>query len=349
MTLARHQHVASLDGLRGLAAFGVVIFHIGGLWSLSRPNHLYLAVPFFFTLSGYVVARSYEQKLLTSMSLKRFALIRLIRLYPMLFASLVIAAALGFSFHDVGMGLLFIPSLAAASLFPANGPQWSLFTELLGNAVHAAFAPILTNVALIVMIAIAFIACLFTSYTYSDFVIGWSADNFLGGVSVFGLTYPIGILLFRIEKLGKLPKLEVPLILLAVVYGVFTIGPQSWTTQFRAYPDLFVSCVIFPAILVLSLHATAQPWLNRLCKLGGDLSYPIYIIHHPILVAAGAFVVGTSWTHMERRIFALVVVAGITGLAYVLLKFFDEPVRKALSARFLHRQLVDERSRGGAA
>lgn len=344
MTLTRHQHVASLDGLRGLAAFGVVIFHVGGLWSLGRPTHLYLAVPFFFTLSGYVVARSYEQKLLTSMSFKRFALIRLIRLYPMLFASLVIAAALGFSFRDVGMGLLFIPSLAAASLFPANGPQWSLFTELLGNAVHAVFAPVLTNAALIALIAIAFVACLFTSYTYSNFVIGWGADNFLGGVSVFSLTYPIGILLYRLEKLGKLPKIQVPLILLAIVYGVFTIVPQSWVGQFRAYPDLFVSCVIFPAILVLSLHATAQPWLNRCCKLGGDLSYPVYIIHHPILMAAGAFLAGTSWGHMERRIFAVVVVLGITGLGYVLLKFFDEPVRKALSARFLHRQLLDERS-----
>lgn len=342
MTVAQHKHVASLDGLRGLAALGIVIGHTCGLWGIGRQTHLYIAVPFFFTLSGYVIARSYEHRLSTGMSLKRFAAIRLIRLYPMLFMSLIISAIIGFSFIEVGMGLFFIPSLTAAALFPSNGPQWSLFMELLGNAVHAIIMPILTDAVLVTIIVLAFVAALFTAHNNANFLIGWSAANFFGGVSIFALTYPIGILIFRLEKAGRLPEIKVPLLLIAGGYILFSALPQTWTDPFRAYPDLVVSSIVLPLIVVFAIRATAPAWLARWCKVGGDLSYPVYIIHHPILVVLGVFVAKQGLAGIEKRIFALAVIFAICAGAYALLKLYDEPIRKMLSARLLHRKLTDQ-------
>jgi len=51
--------LSGLDGLRGIAALGVLSFHI---WRVPGGNG-YLAVDFFFLLSGYVMARSYEDRL----------------------------------------------------------------------------------------------------------------------------------------------------------------------------------------------------------------------------------------------------------------------------------------------
>lgn len=59
-------HYAILDGLRGVAAVMVVIFHLFEAFATShvdqRINHGYLAVDFFFILSGFVIAYSYDDR-----------------------------------------------------------------------------------------------------------------------------------------------------------------------------------------------------------------------------------------------------------------------------------------------
>jgi hypothetical protein len=86
-TSSGKEHFEVLDGLRGSAAFLIVIFHpfnysFGWNTALSLVRHAYLAVDFFFGLSGFVVAYAYDDRW-TKMSIPQFFRIRLIRLHPL--------------------------------------------------------------------------------------------------------------------------------------------------------------------------------------------------------------------------------------------------------------------------
>lgn len=84
---------AALDGMRGLAAIFVLLFHLGQ-WQY-RPTlaaNAGLAVDFFFTLSGYVLALAYAGRLDAGMSPWRFFVLRLIRLMPLIIVATLISA-----------------------------------------------------------------------------------------------------------------------------------------------------------------------------------------------------------------------------------------------------------------
>jgi hypothetical protein len=89
----------TLDGMRGIAALAVVTRHAPLYFEsvsifVQSPMakapiavgpffESYLAVDFFFALSGFVLAHAYGHRLATGMSPGRFMAIRLIRLYPL--------------------------------------------------------------------------------------------------------------------------------------------------------------------------------------------------------------------------------------------------------------------------
>src|SRR5690242_20549587 len=80
------QHFPALDGLRGVAALAVVVFHfmemVIGNYSQLFIGHGWLAVDFFFCLSGFVIGYAYDDRI-GAMGLRKFARVRLIRLHPM--------------------------------------------------------------------------------------------------------------------------------------------------------------------------------------------------------------------------------------------------------------------------
>jgi peptidoglycan/LPS O-acetylase OafA/YrhL len=119
-----------LDGLRGIAALIVLIYHaLGPTYGIAGFRGGFLAVDFFFMLSGFVVARAYEQRLADGLSFAGFLKIRFDRLYPTIAAGVLIGAV---AFMATGkpaliltlMSLLMIPSLSHRDgLFPVNGPS----------------------------------------------------------------------------------------------------------------------------------------------------------------------------------------------------------------------------------
>ncbi len=83
-----------LDGLRGVAALCVVQTHTQDLLLGDTLPTAYLAVDLFFLLSGFVLAHAYEERLRQGMTLHRFMLARLVRLYPLYLAGIAIAVPL---------------------------------------------------------------------------------------------------------------------------------------------------------------------------------------------------------------------------------------------------------------
>ena len=157
-------HYEVLDGLRGVAALLVVAFHTFepndyGVRFHQIINHGYLAVDFFFLLSGFVVAYAYDDRW-PRMSQWSFYKRRLIRLQPMIVMGSLIGAALfyfqkGAAFPLVaatpvwkmlavmifGFTLLPLPTQLDIrgwnEMHPLDGPAWSLFFEYIANLLYA--------------------------------------------------------------------------------------------------------------------------------------------------------------------------------------------------------------------
>ena len=84
--LQSKHHFSTLDGLRGVAAIAIVVFHFMEIaYSDFTKNfiaHGFLAVDFFFCLSGFVMAYAYDDRL-KGMGLMAFFKARIIRLHPL--------------------------------------------------------------------------------------------------------------------------------------------------------------------------------------------------------------------------------------------------------------------------
>lgn len=123
-------HYNILDGLRGVAALTVVCFHLFEAYATShldqRINHGYLAVDFFFILSGFVIGYAYDDRW-TKMTVGEFLKRRFIRLHPMVVIGALIGAVMfyfqGCSVWDVStvsVGALLLATLMNALLIPAT-------------------------------------------------------------------------------------------------------------------------------------------------------------------------------------------------------------------------------------
>jgi peptidoglycan/LPS O-acetylase OafA/YrhL len=142
----------ALDGLRGLAALFVVWTHGCQFFHLdSKPAHGYLAVDFFFCLSGFVIASAYDLRLDTGMSRGDFCTRRFIRLYPMIALGVLLGGVATYInltiFHDMSVfdcllftvsafALLPVGLLKHLQAYPVNNPIWSLAFETFANVAY---------------------------------------------------------------------------------------------------------------------------------------------------------------------------------------------------------------------
>ena len=84
-----------LDGLRGIAALMVLGYHLfeAIAFAANAPEqhmfHGFLAVDFFFILSGFVMGYAYDKRW-NSMTIGQFIRLRLIRLHPIVFWRIII-------------------------------------------------------------------------------------------------------------------------------------------------------------------------------------------------------------------------------------------------------------------
>ena len=92
-------HYNILDGLRGVAALLVVWYHVhegfsfaAGGTVITGINHGYLAVDFFFILSGFVIGYAYDDRWGKTLTLGNFFKRRLIRLHPMVVMGTIVGA-----------------------------------------------------------------------------------------------------------------------------------------------------------------------------------------------------------------------------------------------------------------
>lgn len=314
--LTSKPHYEILDGLRGVAAAMVVAFHLleahsGGNHLNQIINHGYLAVDFFFMLSGFVIGYAYDDRW-NRMSTGTFFKRRLIRLQPMVIMGSIVGAAL-FWFQDapcypamegVSAGAVLLVMLLGCTLLPLplkwdvrgwmemhplNGPAWSLYYEYIGNILYALFIRKFSKTALTVLVAIA--AC-FTVHRCltapaGDIVGGWALNWEQQYVGLVRLMYPFfgGLLLSRLGWLIRTRKNAFgwcSLMIIAVLSAP-RIGGEDGYWMNGLYEAFCIIC-IFPVIV--SMGAGGRITGKRsaaVCKFLGDISYPVYITHYPLV------------------------------------------------------------------
>jgi len=356
MNSEQKAHFLFLDGMRGVAALAVVWFHVSHIYNLTyKPEQATLAVDFFFVLSGFVIACAYERRLLSNqIDLREFIGKRTLRLYPMILlgsilgtaSTLFVLPAHGNWAQTLVYGasaalLLPIGILSGAFAFPVNTPVWSLFFEVIANVAYAAerLRIKLSNpiqIALVVLSGLVLLTLLKVVGTVVHFGVVGSVQFLAGFVRV---TYPFlaGVLAFRLV----LPRLRtrLPTYLLAAVLAAALLVPiakSSW-----AY-EAFMIIVVFPVIVALGAKARSTAIADRVWKLAGRLSYPLYLVHMPILMAAERLLSAASMDAGARNGLALVTVAVSVALAYIVLIFYDEPIRAWLDRRASRPIVLDK-------
>lgn len=367
-------HYELLDGLRGVAALLVVFYHIfegfsfaGGGTLITVINHGYLAVDFFFILSGFVIGYAYDDRWKKNLTLKGFFKRRLIRLHPMIVMGAVIGCITFFIQGGVKwdgtqvatsavmlallLAMFFIPAYPGAGydvrgngeMFSLNGPSWSLFFEYIGNLLYALFIHRLGNKALTVLVILLGLGL--SWFALSDVVgygmigVGWTLDglNFWGGMLRMLFPFTLGMLISRnFRPLNVRGAYWICSVILLALFCVPYIEGHSPVCLNGVF-EMVCIVVIFPMLVCLGASGqTTDKRSTRICKFLGDISYPLYAIHYPLMYLFYAWLIENKlYTLGETWPMAALVYFGSIVLAYLCLKLYDEPVRKWLGRKFV--------------
>jgi peptidoglycan/LPS O-acetylase OafA/YrhL len=355
-----------LDGLRGVAAVMVVAFHICEAHAanpLSQViNHGYLAVDFFFLLSGFVVGYAYDDRW-DRMGLRGFFVRRLIRLHPMVIMGSIVGA-LAFYFGQSGMfpliagtsvwkmllvmlvGCTMVPLLPSMDIrgwqemYPLNGPAWSLFFEYIANLLYALVVRHFSKklLAMLVLLAAAAVIHLGLTSHEGDFAGGWSVDGQNLHIGFTRLMFPFfgGLLLFRLGKILRVPHaFWVCSGLIVVVLTLPRFGGEAHYWINGLYESLCI-ILVFPLIVALGAGGTlGGKYSAGICDFLGRISYPIYITHYSLIYIYTAYVNQGKLSLTQTYPYALLTFFGSLALAYGCLRFYDEPSREWLKRRLI--------------
>lgn len=370
--IAEKPHYLVLDALRGVAAIMVVMFHV--METHGNPaldpvpdrfnqwiNHGYLAVDFFFLLSGFVIGYAYDDRW-GKMSLTDFFKRRLIRLQPMLVMGMLVGACLFyFQYSSVAMpliqgvpvwklllilliGITLIPVPPSMDIrgwqemHPLDGPAWSLFFEYVANILYAVVVRRFSNflLALLVIVSGAFLVHYTVSGPTGDLIGGWSLEPTQFKIGLTRLMFPFfgGLLLSRwvtIKSLGN--TFLLCSILLIIIFSMPRFGDESSLWKNGLYESIVV-IFLFPLIVFIGASGKVSGSTEKVCKFLGDISYPLYITHYPIIYIYTAWVFDNK-KHIDSAYpYSILVLLSSVLLAWACLKFYDVPVRRWLQKKW---------------
>ena len=337
---------------------------------ITTLNHGHIAVDFFFILSGFVISYAYDDRW-AKMSTWQFFKRRLVRLHPMLVMGAIIGtiafAVVGFEKWDgfvaptgwVMLAMLFtmfmIPAVPGVpyevrgngEMFPLNGPAWSLFFEYIGNILYALVIRRLSTKALAVVAVL--MGCLHAWFFVGDVSgydmvgVGWTIDevNFWGGLVRMLFPFTVGMLLARTFRPRKVKgAFWICSTILIFLFSVPYIAPlKNADISVNSLYEVVWIAVVFPFVVWLGACGSAGGSLvSMFNKILGDLSYPLYIVHYPIMYIFYAWLIEKKYYTLQEcwGVAALVVVSSIV-LALLCLKLYDEPVRRWLGKRVFRK------------
>ncbi|HXQ12343.1 MAG TPA: acyltransferase [Caulobacteraceae bacterium] len=280
--------------MRGISAFVVVLYH---LYSARLPLHGYLAVDFFFMLSGFVIAGAHEDRLRAGAGPSWFFAVRMAWLYPMALFGLALGLAYALIAHPgdpltqviefVRSALLVVPHLQGGPegfAYRLNPVVWSLAVELGVNMLYAWGGWRLGNRALACLMAVAAAAMVPLTEAYGWNNIGGHSTilDLLGAIARVLFAFPFGVLPYRLKRSGWRPRTTFSITTLVALLLLAYAIP----THFVIGVDVLLADLVLPILFVLVLGAPApQGWSATVFTWMGRVSYAVYAVHYPIVAA----------------------------------------------------------------
>ncbi|MEU6384052.1 acyltransferase [Streptomyces bauhiniae] len=304
-----HRQVLGLDGLRGLAALYVVLFHcwlytFPGYPDSSAPGWLdglmfgRLAVVFFLVLSGFSLAISPARHGWRSGGVAQFLRRRAWRILPPYWAALAMSLVISWfvvpasHFGPPTDATVWVYGLIAQDMFTAptpNGAFWSIGVEvelyvvfpiLLFVRRRLSAAVLMACVALPV-IAGGLMAAGATPVEGDNWLAPHLAPVFVAGMLGAGVVVAT-------DRVQRLPWAWFAVLAAVPVLALGVIQGSVWTVNHYFWVDLAVA----PAMtMVLAGVATGRPSIvvrfltARPIRSLGNFSYSLYLIHLPIVMA----------------------------------------------------------------
>ena len=331
-----------LDGLRGIAAFAVILDHVpSGQLGALVPNRT-LSVDFFFILSGFVLAHAYGAKLEGGWSPWAFMRMRLIRLYPLYILGTLIGVLALLGQHWPGWGhflyalipaILFLPAppnsaISGGSLYPYNGPAWSLFFELIANLVFAIIARFLTWRGFAVILSVGAILTIVTTFNHPDARgPGWMWAHLDAGLARVVFDFFAGVAIYRLRSVIVLPAIPWWAAAGAFLVAIAIPVAAEWAPAY----DAFATIVLMPLLVALASGAKVNGFVAWMCGALGLLSYGVYVLHVPILQLLSPGLLATGIPPWGNALGAILVALAAGVAAAILHSVYDKPVRRWLA------------------
>jgi peptidoglycan/LPS O-acetylase OafA/YrhL len=347
--LKTKQHFEILDGLRGVAAIAVVTFHFME-WAISDYSknfigHGFLAVDFFFCLSGFVIAYAYDDRI-GKMGVLEFFKSRIIRLHPLVVLGSVLGL-LALYFDPFGgtpelytagkMILIFLCSALlipfpimtdrSFNLFGLNAPSWSLFWEYIANIIYAFVLSKLSRKWLMLLAILAAAWLCVVGYRAGNLMGGWSGGTFWDGGARISFSFLAGMLIYRSNWIIKNNLGFIGLSFWLLLAFLSPFSTWNWLTE----PLIII--IYFPLLVSLGAGATLSDGFKKICNFSGKISYPLYMTHYAVLWMWGNY----YGSHKPDAVHMFYIIAPsiilLVGFAYLVMKFYDEPVRRWLGRK----------------
>jgi peptidoglycan/LPS O-acetylase OafA/YrhL len=341
-------HYDTLDMMRGVAAVAVAMMHWAKIAGTAWMPSGYLAVDLFFLLSGFVIAHAYDARIAAGMSVRRFMIVRLIRLYPLYLLGVAIAVIGvvtglddGWSWQGLAQILPFALTMLPApviedhgTLYPLNDPAWSLMFELIVNFAFILVYRRLTLRALAWWLPVAAVALVVTTQMAGSMERGWSWDGFAVGLARVAFAFPCGVLLYRLHRRDLLPDLVVPWwVVVGIMLGVLALPADG--ARIEAARDVVIALLVLPMLVIAGIGAPAGR-AQRVFAWGGAISYPLYATHGPLMALLSGLAVqrGLAEDAFPPTLLLMLLVA-LIALCHWLARAYDAPVRRWMSAKLL--------------
>lgn len=356
-------HYDILDGLRGVAALLVIVYHVFECFDWTPVPHGYLAVDFFFVLSGFVIGYAYDSRWPEGLTVGGFFRRRLIRLHPMVILGAFIGAicfiiqgdvrwdgthvSMGWVVAAMLLGMLMLPLYPGApadvrgngELFPLNGPSWSLFFEYIGNILYALLLRRLSTRWLAVMAAVSGVGLAAIAMHDGYLGVGWSMmdGGLWTGLIRMLFPYATGMLMARLFKpmAGVRGAFWICGVVIVAV-GLLPLAFGSVQPWLNGLYDALCVIIVFPLLVWVGASQLSTGCMtHRASRFLGELSYPLYAVHYPLMYLFyahigfdGNLVPISKMSDVWPVVIALPVVCIM--LAWLCLRCYDLPVRRYL-------------------
>lgn len=328
------RHSYALDGLRGLAAYIVVLSHFppqqwllnGFFW--KGAGHI--GVVLFFVLSGFLMSKLYLSSPLTKSKFRSFAVKRISRVAPLYLAVVIISLAFSYwlqdktPFYDISSEnlfphLTFQKGVSVLWTIPVEVQFYALFPLLwlsfakFGNSFFAITTIMLISVVLF-------------GYPTAPVLLSYLPFFLIGVLAAF-------------IKLESNMLTEICFVFLIFFFFISLPVPRTWlgfapVGTWKSPMYMF----LIPSLLLTTLYSKVALKVlgNRIMVYLGNISYSVYLLHIPVLI----YIVKFTDLDKSNPYFFLAFIIGSTLAGTASFYCFETPVKDAINRKFTKKKIV---------